>query len=194
MRSLLPALATAAATMVAVAAAVSDVFSIAAVYTGSDGKRVTLPTWYGDGHMYVGSSVPAAVRTAFNYTANTTRSDLLYIHATDPLLPTSSQAALDLPDPTFLALNAGSSSSGSPLEFRHDAVGLSDDWILFFARYGTLILAQTPSGQLQSSFYLSPSPATSDGDDAGASIITWGQSPAAASAGTAQLVSLYAMA
>ncbi|KAI5919706.1 hypothetical protein F4810DRAFT_471453 [Camillea tinctor] len=177
-----------------IAAAAPDVFTISAMYTGSDGKRVTLPTWYGDGHMYVGSSVPTGVQTAFNYTANTTRSDLLYIHAAEPLLPNAS-SALDLPDPTFLALNAGSSSSGSPLEFRHDAIGLSDDWILFFSRYGSLILAQTPSGQLLSSFYLTPSPSASDGgDDDGASIITWGKNAAATSAGTTQqLVSLIAV-
>ncbi|KAI1496016.1 hypothetical protein F5X99DRAFT_401618 [Biscogniauxia marginata] len=183
----------AALTSAVAVVAVPDVFTISARYTNSAGALVTLPTWYGDGKMYVGSTVPDGVQTAFNYTANTTRFDLIYIHPTASLLP-SDPSDLSLPDPTFLALNAGSSAAGSPVEFRHDAVGLGDDWILFFARYSNLILAQSPSGRLLSTFYLRPAAtATATAADGDTSVVAWGEATAS-DEDSGQLVSLIAVA
>jgi hypothetical protein len=53
-------------------ASAGDPYNIT-VYYSDNGKGVHMPAWYGDGNLYVGSTVPSDVQTVFNFTGTYSR-------------------------------------------------------------------------------------------------------------------------
>ncbi|KAI0015833.1 hypothetical protein F4780DRAFT_40953 [Xylariomycetidae sp. FL0641] len=156
--------------------AVSGAFNISVQYL-EDGKYVRLPTWYGDGRMYVGTTVPAGIREAFNYTVpDPPQADLLYIEPTTSATfdtTTTTTTTSGNPPPTvrannprtFLALT-DAPGAYTPLLFTATAAGLGARANLAWRRYETNLFASLPpAGTLADRFYLEPREKGEDGDD-----------------------------
>ncbi|KAI0121611.1 hypothetical protein BJ170DRAFT_643513 [Xylariales sp. AK1849] len=152
------------------AALASDPYNITVLYT-ENGQQVHARVWYGDGLLYVGSTVPANITNAFNFTVPNIRADLLYIapvpvpSASSP----SSSAAPSLPDPTFLVVNNGPGAA-DPVFASHSAAELTDDDLIFWARYEAYLFPVLQDGSIQSRFFLDAT------DTEGTYILKWSES------------------
>ncbi|KAK6063676.1 hypothetical protein SCUP234_13316 [Seiridium cupressi] len=161
--------------------------------------------WYGDGNLYIGSTVPASIQTAFNFagtcfpllpffdtrtgiltepTVPAVRADLLYIEPTTP--------GATLPDPTFLTLN-NAEGAADPLFFLHSAASVTDDNLIFWFRYANIVFPILNDGTAQSYFFLDATEAE------GTYVVKWKQgglpsstsiTSAAAPGGTVSLTGL----
>ncbi|KAH9883358.1 hypothetical protein F4778DRAFT_788678 [Xylariomycetidae sp. FL2044] len=110
----------------------SNAFNITAQFT-YDGMTYLMRTWYGDGQMYVGSTVPDGIINAFNFTVpNESTDNILYI---EPLAP----ASIDpLPSPTFLALS-NAPGAGRPLFFASNTSELAATDVMFWLHYELIL-------------------------------------------------------
>jgi hypothetical protein len=77
------------------------------------------------GNAYVGAKVPAGIKTAFNFTIDSARRDLLFVNIDRDNSPRTTSR---LPDPTFLVVNV----RDGDLSLAHSAVGLGHDSVYLF--------------------------------------------------------------